>query len=288
MGKKLTIYMVDGSATGPKTIEVGNWAGSAVFSPLSALKTMLTRDEFDCPGVYFLASQSESYEFDESIYIGEAEELRSRLKQHIASRDFESVICFLSKGGMLTKAHVKYLESKLIELSREANSSFVENRNNPKLVRLSEADVSDMEYFIEQIRLILPTVGIKALVAAAPHTTKTTESATSEATYKIKSQTLDATMVETKSGFVVKAGSQASLRELQYMADAWCKRKKKLMDAGVLQQAAGTFVFLEDASFPSPSMASSVVLGFPASGLVNWVNASGQTYKEVQEGAASA
>ena len=107
MGRKLTIYMLDGNATGPKTVEIGNWSGKAIFSPRGSLKGMLERAEFDNPGVYFLKSESETSDFDESIYIGEAEELRVRLKQHIADRDFESVVCFLSKDEMLTKAHIK-------------------------------------------------------------------------------------------------------------------------------------------------------------------------------------
>ncbi|WP_345984758.1 GIY-YIG nuclease family protein [Sulfurimonas sp. HSL-1656] len=276
--------MLDGSATGPKTIEIGNWSGKAVFSPRAMLKSMLTRPEFDSPGIYFLRSQSESYEFDESIYIGEAEELRARLKQHIADRDFESVVCFLSKDEMLTKAHIKYLESRLIALSREANSSFIENNNNPKGARLSEADVSDMEYFIEQIRLILPTVGMNSLVIAAPHATTSTESAACEATYKVKSKTLDATMVETEEGFVVKAGSQASPKTSKSIAEGWLKIRKKLVDAEVLQQEANQLVFTEDTIFSSPSAASSVILGRQAPGPISWVNANGQTYKEVQEG----
>lgn len=288
MGRKLTIYMLDGSATGPKTIEIGNWSGKAFFSPRATLKNMLVRHEFESPGIYFLRSQSDSYEFDESIYIGEAEELRARLKQHIADRDFESVICFFSKDEMLTKAHIKYLESRLIALSREANSSYVENSNNPKGARLSEADVSDMEYFIEQIKLILPAVGMNSLVIAVPHITSSKVPAAGEPIYKIKSKSLEATMVETDGGFVVKAGSQASVKTSKSIAEGWLKIRKKLIDAGVLQQQADRLVFSEDASFSSPSAASSVVLGRQAPGPVSWINASGQTYKEVQDGGTDA
>lgn len=283
MGKKLIIYMLDGTATGPKTIEIGNWSGKAVFSPRATLKTLLTRSEFESPGVYFLRSENDSFEFDESIYIGEAEELKVRLRQHIADRDFDSVVCFLSKDEMLNKAHIKYLESRLIAESRQANSSLVENTNNPKVSRLSEADVSDMEYFIEQIKLILPTVGMNALVVAAPHLSAPLGLNARSARYKIKSKSLDATMVETDGGFVVKAGSQASLKTSKTIAGGWLKIRKKLLDANVLQDNGGMLIFAEDASFSSPSAASSVVLGRQAPGPVAWVNQAGQTYKEVQE-----
>lgn len=283
MGRKLTIYMLDGSATGPKTIEIGNWSGKAVFSPRAALKGLLARPEFDSPGVYFLRSQSGSYDFDESVYIGEAEELRARLKQHIADRDFESMVCFLSKDEMLTKAHIKYLESRLISLSRDANSSFVENSNNSKVARISEADVSDMEYFLEQIRLILPAVGMNTLVVAAPHATSGVIPSSVTATYKVKSKTIDATMVESEAGFIVKAGSQASPTTSKSISEGWLKIRKKLIEAGVLGKHGELFIFHQDASFSSPSAASSVVLGRQAPGPISWIDTSGKTYKEAQE-----
>jgi len=71
------------------------------------------------------------------------------------------MICFLSKK--LTKAHVKYLESKLLTLAKEANTSNVENRNHPKPSKISDPDISDMQDFIDHIKLILPFVGIRSL-----------------------------------------------------------------------------------------------------------------------------
>ncbi|OWJ92717.1 hypothetical protein B6S59_19315 [Pseudomonas sp. A46] len=283
MERKLTIYMLDGTATGPKTIEIGNWSGKAIFAPRAILKSLLSRNEFNSPGVYFLRNQSESSEFNESVYIGEAEELRARLKQHIAERDFESVICFLSKDELLTKAHIKYLESRLIYLSQHANSSKIENSNNPKPAKLSEADISDMEYFIDQIRLILPTVGMTTLVEAAPHLTIPTQAKAAAATYKIKSKSIIATMAETEEGFVVKAGSKASLTTSSSIAEGWLKIRKKLIDAQILKPEGDQLIFVEDAIFSSPSAASSVVLGRQAPGPISWISPSGKTYKEVQE-----
>ncbi|MGP4844220.1 GIY-YIG nuclease family protein [Marinobacter sp. 1Y8] len=276
--------MLDGAATGPKTIEIGNWSGKALYSPRATLKGVLKRDEFDFPGIYFLRSESESYEFDESIYIGEAEELRARLKQHIADRDFDSVVCFVSKDEMLTKAHIKYLESRLISQAKEANSSLVENSNNPKPSRISEADVSDMEYFIEQIKLILPTVGMNALVVAAPHQVAPTTPHSFDDSYRIKSKKFDATMIETDGGFVVTAGSQAAISASKSLAEGRLRIRKKLIDACILVVEGDKLRFSEDASFSSPSAAASVVLGRQAPGPLSWVTAAGQAYKDVQKG----
>lgn len=282
MGRKLTVYMIDGTAIGPKTVEIGNWSGKAFYSPRAFLKGLLHRSEFASQGIYFLQSQSEDGQFDAAIYIGEAEELASRLKQHIAERDFEAVVCFSSKDDTLTKAHIKYLEAKLIQLARDANTSRIENGNTPRGARLSEADVSDMDYYIEQIKLILPVVGIHALVTAAPHSSVPLMHTAGQREFKIKSSTLSARMVEIDGAFVVLAGSEANLATSKSIAPGWLNIRKKLLDAGILKQKADRYIFTEDASFASPSAASSVVLGRQAPGPISWLSDNGKTYKDLQ------
>lgn len=281
MGRKITIYMLDGEATGPKTIEIGNWSGKAIYSPRASLKALLARSEFDSPGIYFLQSDSDSEEYEGSVYIGEAEQLRARLKQHIANRDFESVICFTSKE--LTKAHIKYLEARLIVLAKEANNSLIENSTSPKGAKISEADISDMNYFIEQIHLILPTVGLKTLVNAAPHSKSQNLIVADQKLFRIKSQSLSATMVELDGAFVVRAGSEVSQNTSKSLSSGWLKIRKKLMDAGVLKDQGGSFVLVEDAKFSSPSAAASVVLGRQAPGPISWIDETDKTYKQVQQ-----
>ena len=115
-GRKLTIYMFDGTASGPMTIEIGNWSGVAIFCPSAWLKALLRRTEFATSGVYVIYGQSDRAEYDGSVYFGEAEDLAVRMRQHMADRDFESVVCFSSKE--LTKAHIKYLDARLVQLAR--------------------------------------------------------------------------------------------------------------------------------------------------------------------------
>lgn len=33
MGKKLTVYMIDGTEYGPRLSEIGNWVRKAIYSP---------------------------------------------------------------------------------------------------------------------------------------------------------------------------------------------------------------------------------------------------------------
>lgn len=283
MGKKLTIFMLDDTATGPITIEIGNWSGKAVFSPRGSLKSLLSRDEFDKPGVYLLRNETESPEYNDSIYIGEGEELRSRLRTQMANRDFESVICFISKDDMLTKAHIKYLESRLISLAKDASSSKVENEINPNLPRLSEADVSDMEYFLENIALVLPTVGVQSLVPSVRTPDRRTAEDSSATVYQLRSKTLDARMIEADDGFVVLEGSEVSVSVSESIADGWVRQRNKLLESGNLISGEGKYVFAKDTLFSSPSAASSVILGMQSAGPIKWIDENGKTYKENQQ-----
>ena len=73
MGKKLTVYMIDGTAYGPRFSEIGNWVGKAVYSPRASVNKIINRHEFDNPGIYCLKGDPTDDAFDERIYIGEAE-----------------------------------------------------------------------------------------------------------------------------------------------------------------------------------------------------------------------
>ena len=88
LGRKIIIYMINGTPTGPKTIEIGNWSGKAIYIPRANLKSVLSRSELESPGVYLLRNESSDTNFEERIYIGEAERLNTRLAQHSSSKDF--------------------------------------------------------------------------------------------------------------------------------------------------------------------------------------------------------
>ena len=283
VGKKISIYMIDGIPEGAKTFEIGNWSGKAISCPRSNAKAILERDDFSNSGIYFLRSTAGSADYDDAIYVGEAEVLGTRIKQHLSGdKDFDSFICFYSKDDMLTKAHVKYLESRLVSLAKEAKSSEVVNSNIPTLSRLSEADVSDMEYFIEQISLILPVAGIRSLIRSIA-TKETKTKSESGKLYSLKSRRISATMVEAAEGYLVHAGSQFSLEETGSISAGWMKIRAKLKDEGLVEVRGKIGILTDDVLFSSPSAASSTLLGAQAPGPIRWIDENGITFKENQE-----
>ena len=284
MGKKLTIFMIDGTPEGPMTVEIGNWSGLAFFSPRGSLKEVLQRSEFDNVGIYILRGQSPSRDYEDTIYIGETELLRKRLNQQLGKRDFESVVCVISKDSMLTKAHVKYLESRLIQIARDLAISDVENDQMPPCPKMSEGEIADMETFIEQIKIVLPTVGFRSFMPSTRMTgERVATSQRGQVTYDIKSNAYNAKMIESVDGFIVLQGSEFNPEASLSISDGWKRIRKRLVEDGTVVEKSGKWVFAVDTTFNSPSAASSVVLGRQAPGPVSWVDQDGITYKVNQE-----
>lgn len=246
------------------------------------------REEFENSGVYLLRSTAGSPDYDDAIYVGEAESLGSRIRQHLSSeKDFDSFICFYSKDDMLTKAHIKYLESRLVTLAKEAKSSEVLNSNQPTLSKLSEADISDMEYFLTQIALILPVAGIRTLIRSVASAETKTKSESGK-TYYLKSRHLKAEMVEVSEGYLVRSNSEFSLQETESISEGWKRLRAKLVDEGLVDTSGRVGRFLEDVLFSSPSAASSTILGAQSPGPIRWIDKEGNTFKENQEETTSA
>ena len=96
------------------------------------------------------------------VYIGEAETVLKRLTQHLNQKDFwtESIV-FISKDENLNKAHIKYLENRLFELAKTVNRYQIDNNTIPTQSSIAESDRAEMEEFIENIKILINTLGHK-------------------------------------------------------------------------------------------------------------------------------
>lgn len=280
--------MIDGTAYGPRLSEIGNWVGKAIYSPRAAINKIMNRSEFDNPGIYCLKGDPTDDAFDEKIYIGEAENIKIRLKQHLSdpNKDFKELIFFVSKDELLTKTQIRYLESRLVQLAIEARTAQIDNGNSPSLPTLHEADISDMEYFLEQIKLILPVMGFKFLISSTVSSDPINESKSTNdvhETYYIKTKTFKAKMMETDQGYIVSKGSEAKKSLSKSCTETYRSMRRKLVETKIMIENGDKLIFAEDAVFNSPSAASNMILGRNSNGFTEWVNKSGQTFKEIQE-----
>jgi len=287
MGKKLTVYMIDGTEYGPRLSEIGNWVGKAIYSPRSSLTRILSRPECNNPGIYCLKGDPTDQAFAEKIYIGEAENIKSRLKQHLSdpNKDFKEIIFFISKDELLTKTQIKYLESRLIQLAIDAKTAEIENGNSPNLPTLHEADISDMEYFLDQIKLMLPVMGFRFLISSTlkPNIEDLESDTKTKIIFEIKTKSFKANMYESDQGYIVTKGSEAKKSLSKSTTETYRNLRRKLIETKILLDKGDKLEFTEDAIFNSPSAASNMVLGRNSNGFTEWVTEKGKSFKDIQD-----
>ena len=158
----IKLFLVHGDAKRLRTAELSNWTGKAVAGPRSELDGVLARDEAAKSGVYFL-SGIDSESGKPAVYVGEAESIRDRLRGHLDKDFWNHVVFFVSKDENLTKAHIRYLEGRLIEQAKSAGRALVMNGQSSG-AKLPESDREDMEIFLERIHQLMPVLGADALL----------------------------------------------------------------------------------------------------------------------------
>ena len=158
--KTIKMFLIDGDPSGRLTCELSNWTGLAYRIPRTEVKKCGDRPNLNSTGVYMLFGRNDDDK--EAVYIGEAEEVYTRLQSHLREKDFwDEVIVFISKDENFNKAHIKYIESKLYEKAKATNRYDVLNGNIPPLPSISEADRAEMDEFISNLLMMVNTLGHK-------------------------------------------------------------------------------------------------------------------------------
>jgi hypothetical protein len=135
----------------------------------SDLGDLLARDEAQHTGAYLLLGDDEEAVGNTRCYIGEADVVADRLRDHQRKKEFwDRVVVITSKDANLTKAHGRYLESKLVTLATQAGRVTLDNGTAPTIPALPEADKSDMDYFVSQLQIVLPVLGFNAIRVPQP------------------------------------------------------------------------------------------------------------------------
>jgi hypothetical protein len=298
IGKSVRLFLADGSPGGLITAEIMNWTGYVLAAPRSELVTLVKRAEATRTGIYLLLGDDPDSPGNVLAYIGESDDVAQRLKQHARTEDaggkdfWDHAILLTSKDMNLTKAHAKYLESRLVALANSAGRARLLNGTTPPLNPLPEADISDMEFFIEQARIILPVLGVNLLrstripTPATPFTSADTPMGLSPVFRLVSSKSsADATAQEVDGEFTVRAGSRARATWGQATHN-YAKLHARLVEEGTLaaRPDGQSREFLKDVVFASPSAAAAVVLGRASNGRSEWkVEGTRESYAQWQE-----
>lgn len=271
----IKIFLAKGSSSSLRTAEISNWSGKAIACSRKELDELAKRDEASRPGIYLLIG-TDLVSDEPAAYVGEAEEVGKRLKQHLSKEFWNQVVAFVSKDENLTKAHIKYLEGKLIDIGLSVGKGNIQNSQSSG-ARLPESDQAEMDIFLAQMLKLLPIMGTSLFTIPSEERV----SASQKLICKIKG--LEAFGNRTDAGFVVYQGSQAVLEDRKSAKRA-ARRRELLLEKGILKNNVDHLIFTKDYEFTSPSWAAAVVCGGATNGLTKWRTSEGVTLKKLEGG----
>ena len=276
-GKTIKIFLIDGDPNGRMSCEISNWSGKAYKIPRIKIKDCTDRHDLVSTGVYLLFGKTDDGR--DQVYIGEAESILKRLNQQLNQKDFWfEAIVFISKDENLNKAHIKYLENRLHDIAVLAKRYQVENSVIPTQSSISESDRSEMEEYIENIKMLVNTLGHKVFDEKREIKPKQKQEV-----FMIKAiRGADAQGEPTSDGFVVFKGSKAAVSTVNIISPSFINFRQTLIDKAVLKLVGDVFEFAEDYIFSSPSTAAVIVMGRNANGLLEWKLSNGKNLKEFE------
>lgn len=284
-GKSIELFLVNGTADSLITAELSNWNGKAIKIPRIELSSC-KRDDITQAGVYFLFCKED--DGTDSVYIGEAENVKERLLQHL--RDYQTekekyywttAVAFI--GRDLNKALIRYLENRFVEIARQCRRYVVLTKNTYRNTVMKESQIAVMEEFIDNVKTLISALGYKVLepINKPVNTDENVHSDTEAEEIQLHLERsvkgvgkIEADGMRTSEGFVVIAGSHIAPEDDGIIPTGIkAQRQKANIVDGILQ---------EDILFSSPSGAAMFVVGKSANGLTSWRNSDGVTLKEIE------
>ena len=262
-GKKIELFLVNGTADSLVLAELRNWSGKAIKIPRTEVAGC-GRKDFTRPGVYFLFCK--------------AENIKARLVQHLrdassGNEEYYWNTAVIFTGDDLDKALIRYLEDKLVKEAREANRFTVLTKNTCGKAVIKESDQAVMEEYIDKLKILINALGYKVLEPVADPSEAESQTALHLAIGNAKAEGL-----LTTEGFVVRKGAVINEKTNEPSLNAnMSDFRRKVMESGRVENLVTT----EDILFSSPSAAADFVLGYAVSGPKTWKDKNGTPLREL-------
>ena len=270
------LFLPGGEPDGVKLVEKSNWTGVGLVIPRALFGESRARPELDRAGVYLLIGPDDQSHLPR-LYVGEGDPVGPRLDSHGKLKDFWThLVAFTSKDQNLNKAHVQYLESRLVELARAAKRCALDNGNTPGPPSLSEPDSAEVEGFLADVLLCLPVLGYGFFEPVPSPVPSTIE-------FLLMGRGIKARGYESPTGFVVRADSRAAKTEVNSIHNYMREMRQSLIEQGVFVDRGDDYEVTQDYAFNSPSTASGVLLGRTSNGREEWKTQDGRTLKTIQD-----
>lgn len=155
----ITLFATTGDPEGIRHVDKSNWSGCGVVFTKQLVNTLKFEPGYSQAGIYILAGNAA----EETIYIGEADPIGERLKNHVANKEgWVWGVYFFDRNHKIGKTEVQYLESALVALAKKHDRAILLNKNNPTEPTMAPAAKATAQAFLADMLLILPMLGINA------------------------------------------------------------------------------------------------------------------------------
>ncbi|MDR2465471.1 MAG: GIY-YIG nuclease family protein [Streptococcaceae bacterium] len=152
--KIIELLLEDGNLDGLLTVQDSTWNGTMFVSSRESTHQLFQKKETNYWGIYLLLSESE-------VYIGQASELQTRVKQHDKTKDFwVKCILFTTKDNSLSSSALDYIESELIEKAKTVGKLHIENKQKGNRTNASLSEKVKSNLYIENALFLLELIGI--------------------------------------------------------------------------------------------------------------------------------
>lgn len=274
-GKRIQLFLVDGTPNGRWICELSNWTGIAYKLPRNMVKESEKRSELASPGVYFLFGYDDIKDRP-LIYIGEAEDIIKRLKQHLDKKDnWNEAIAFISKDSNLNKAHIKYLENRFYILAKDCDRYSIDNSNVPTKSSVSEAEQAELEEFIYNAKILINALGHKAFES---YSEEQPNKRGENPIFSVSVGSGKAYGIRTADGFVLLKDSSIHEVSSDSLNIGIKKRVEQSRASGEIKDG----ILQNDKLFSSSSAAAAFATGYSISGPQQWKTDSGETLKSFE------
>lgn len=271
----IRIFLPDGDPTGLRLVSRSHWAGQLTICPREAFTAHSSRPEFDRTGVYLLTGPSDADPDVPQIYVGEADEIRTRVNQHLKTKDFwDQVVCFTKTDDSLNKADVRSIEAALIARAKEIGRYVVANATVPSPPAPPEAEKADIDAFLAQMLDIIPLLGVMAFTEPPAVEAPPAE----EPEFNFIMAGCQGRGRLSPQGFVLIAGSIGRQKETDALSPGYRNLRERLLADGKLERTAdGALIVARDVLLPNPTQAAVALYGGQVSGPQRWKDENGRS-----------
>ncbi|MHB8106834.1 MAG: GIY-YIG nuclease family protein [Candidatus Cryosericum sp.] len=288
-GKSISLFLMDGTASGRVICTLANWTGIAYKIPRTEIDKCKERADLKQSGVYFLFGNSDQTD-DDVVYIGQAgarkngEGILYRLQEHKRNPDkdyWREAVVFTTSNNSFGPTEISYLENRFCGLATEAKRYIVKNGNDPTSGNTTEEKASELEEFVDNAKIVMGALGYRVFEPLIKKLPMLVSPPVAERDEKpmlhIIRSGANAKSRLTDEGIVVLAGSVIRKNLVPS-----CPDHVKAMRKDEKDNIDSNNVLLKDLLFRTPSSASAFVLGAPTNGNIEWKTDDGRVLKDLE------